>query len=208
MPTAPTVHDVARYILARQDPASEPITNKKLQKLLYLAQGTTLAMLHRVLWDTSALGARVTAWKQGPVVPDLWREYKASRWNPLPIPDGVDPQTIDPVARAIIDDVLNTYGRWTADQLAKLTHEHEPWAKAWEKAQVNPNDDLISEPDMKAFFTRALAGPNDPRKLTPDQLAAAMRSRDDWAKEDQRSAAEIKAGKGMSLGELRRFLIL
>jgi uncharacterized phage-associated protein len=202
----PTILDVARYILANQDPSAEPITPKKLQKLVYLAQGTTLAMLHRSLWDTSALGARVTAWREGPVVPELYREFRSYRWNELPVPSDVDAEAIDPAARTMIDAVINSYGRWSADKLAKLTHEHEPWQKAWAKAQANPNDDVISEPDLKAFFSRWLAGPTDPRKLSPEQLTAAMQSRPDWAKEDARAAAEIAAGKGMSLGELRRFL--
>lgn len=206
MKRAPTVHDVARYILARQDASAEPITNKKLQKLVYLSQGTTLAMLHRSLWDTDALGARVTAWEQGPVVPDLWRQYKAARWRPLPVPSDIDPDVIDPAARAMIDSVLNSYGRMTADQLAKLTHDHEPWARTWAKAQERPNEDVIPEREIKEYFTRLIAGPNDPRALTPEQLSAALRSGPDSEKEDAGAAAEIAAGQGMSLGELRRFL--
>ena len=205
---SPTVHDVARYILARQDPSAERITNKKLQKLVYFAQGTTLAMLHRSLWDTTALGARVTAYEQGPVVPDLWREYKPNGWNPLPIPSSVDLDALDAASRAMIDAVLNTYGRMTADQLTRLTHAHDPWVKARAKAQKNPNDDVIAEPELAAFFTRLLVGPNDPRALSPEQLSAAMRARPEWVGEDARAAAEIAAGQGLSLEELRRFLDL
>lgn len=201
-----SVYDVARYFLARQDPAAEPISNKKLQKLVYLAQGTTLAMLHRSLWDTTALGARVTAWKEGPVVPDLWREYKAAQWHSLPVPSDIDLNEFDPASRAMLDAVLASYGHLTADQLTKLTHVHEPWVKTWAKAQSHPNDDVIPEPELAEFFTQLLAGPNDPRKLSPAELSAAMRSRPEWAKEDARSAAEIAAGQGLSLGELRRFL--
>lgn len=206
MKRPPTILDVARYILAHQDPSAEPITPKKLQKLVYLAQGTTLAMLHRSLWDTSALGARVTAWREGPVVPELFQEYRTYRWNALPVPAEVDADVIDPAARAMIDAVLNSYGRWTADKLAKFTHDHEPWQKAWAKAQANANDDVISDAEIKAYFSRWLAGPTDPRNLSPDQLSAAMRTRPDWVKEDARAAAELAAGNGMKLGELRRSL--
>lgn len=206
MAQALSVHDVARYILARQDPSTEPITNKKLQKLVYLAQGTTLAMLHRSLWDTTALGTRVTAWKEGPVVPDLWREYRAARWSPLPVPSGSDANALDATSRAMVDAVIATYGHLSANQLTKLTHAHEPWVNTWAKAQVHPNDDVIPEPELAEFFTQLLAGPNDLRKLSPAELSAAMRSQPEWVKEDARSAAEIAAGQGLSLGELRRFL--
>lgn len=212
MAQALSVQDVARYLLARQDPSAEPITNKKLQKLVYLAQGTTLAMLHRSLWDTDALGARVTAWEQGPVVPDLWREYKAAGYRPLPVPSDLDLDPFDSAARAVLDAILAEYGHLTAAQLTKLTHDHAPWVNTWEKASNGSPTartlgyDVIPEPELAEFFTRMFAGPNDPRSMAPEELSAAMRAQPEWAEEDARSQAEVAAGKGLSLGELRRFL--
>lgn len=201
-----SVHEIGRYILARQDPLTEPVTNMKLQKLVYLAQGTTLAMLHRSLWDTTALGARVTAWKQGPVVPDLWREYRTAESRPLPVPTDFDPDSYDGGSRAMVEAVITEYGKLTADQLSKLTHEHDPWVRSRERVRSNPNDDVIAEPELEEFFTRLLAGPKDPRALSPTQLSAAMRAKSEWVQEDARSSAEIAAGKGLSLGELRCFI--
>jgi uncharacterized phage-associated protein len=206
-----SVYDVARYFLARQDP-SAPITNKKLQKLVYLAQGTTLAMLHRSLWDTSKLGDRVTAYKWGPVVPDLWRHYNKARWRELSVPTDVDFDSYDSASRAVMDAVLAKYGHLTADELANLTHHHDPWVETWAKAsKEGPKPvgyDVIPEPDLAEYFTQLLAGPNDPRSLTPEQLAAVMRANPEWVEEDARAAAEVAAGQGMGLGELRRFLNL
>lgn len=206
-----TVFDVARYFLVRQD-RSAPITPMKLQKLVYLAQGTTLAMLHRSLWDTSDLGARVTAWEKGPVVPALWRKYKGARWHQLPVPSDVELDSYDSASRAVMDAVLAKYGHLTADELANLTHHHDPWVETWAKAsKEGPKPmgyDVIPEPELAEYFTQLLAGPNDPRSLTPEQLAAAMQANPEWVEEDARAAAEVAAGQGMGLGELRRFLNL
>jgi uncharacterized phage-associated protein len=205
-----TVQEVARYILARQGASVEPITNKRLQKLVYLAQGRTLALLHRPLWDTSNLGARLTAWEQGPVVPELYREYRSHRWNPLPIPSDVDIEGFDPTARAIIDSVLAEFGGMSTDQLATLTHTHDPWVNAWAKVKDATSKpvgyDVIPEPQIESYFTRLLTGPVDPRALSPEALSAAVHAQPTYAVDHARSTAQIKTGQGMRLGELRRFL--
>ena len=207
-----TVHDVARYFLARQDPVTEQITPKKLQKLVYLAHGYTLALLHRPLWDTEKIGARLTAWEQGPVVPDLWREYNKAQWRVLPIPSNVDFESFDPALRAMMDEVLAKYGHLSADELANLTHHHDPYVSAWGKVEGAISKplgfDLISEPEVAEYFTRMLSGTMDARHMTPKELSDALRAKPEWADEDARAAAEVAAGQGMSLGELRRFLDL
>ena len=60
-------HDVAAYILAKQDDDSgDLISNLKLQKLAYYAQGFCLAMHGRPLFPEA-----IKAWKHGPVVSEL-----------------------------------------------------------------------------------------------------------------------------------------
>ncbi len=167
-------------------------------------------MLHRSLWDTTLLGARVTAYEQGPVVPDLWRKYKGLGWHSLPVPSDIDVNTYDSSARAMMNAVLEKYGHLSADELTNLTHHHDPWANTWAKVKTGSSHslgyDVIPEPELAEYFTRLLAGPNDARSLTPAQLSAAVRSNPEWVKEDSQAASEVAAGRGLSLGELRRFL--
>ena len=47
------------------------MTNLRLQKLLYFAQGWHLARFGRPLFDAS-----IEAWPYGPVVPEVYRAYK------------------------------------------------------------------------------------------------------------------------------------
>ena len=63
-----TVFDVARYILSRQDQnAGDTISNMKLQKLVYYAQGFALAITGKPLFQED-----IEAWEHGPVAPALY----------------------------------------------------------------------------------------------------------------------------------------
>ena len=62
---------VARYFLALTDPDDNDVSNLKLQKLCYYAQGLCSAMRGAPLFVD-----RIEAWDHGPVVPTLYHEYK------------------------------------------------------------------------------------------------------------------------------------
>ena len=62
-----TVHDVAAYILNK----TGEITAMKLQKLVYYSQVWSL------VWDEQPLfEARIEAWANGPVIPELYNEHR------------------------------------------------------------------------------------------------------------------------------------
>ena len=70
------VQDVARFFIdlaKRQNDLDrgDMMTNLRLQKLLYFAQGWHLARFGRPLFDAS-----IEAWPYGPVVPEVYRAYK------------------------------------------------------------------------------------------------------------------------------------
>lgn len=113
------VHDVAAYILRRQ----HPLTTWKLQKLAYYAQAWSL------VWDERPMFlARIEAWANGPVVPELYRHhrglFKVADW-----PIG-DPRRLAPAESETIDAVLEFYGDKTSQWLSDLTHSERPWIDA------------------------------------------------------------------------------
>ncbi len=66
------VFDVAEYFLSLADEeAGDFLSNLKLQKLVYYAQGFHLALFNRPLFM-----AAIHAWQHGPVVPELYHAYK------------------------------------------------------------------------------------------------------------------------------------
>jgi uncharacterized phage-associated protein len=64
--------DVAEYFLTLvDDEAGDSLSNLKLQKLVYYAQGFHLALTEKPLFDEA-----IEAWEHGPVVPGLYHKLK------------------------------------------------------------------------------------------------------------------------------------
>lgn len=130
---------VAKYFLALQDD-EEAISNLKLQKLLYYAQGFHLAMKSRALFDDD-----IRAWEHGPVVPAVWREYNRYAGRPIPRPVGFDPRAIDEDTRSLLGEVASVYGQFSAWRLREMTHAEPPW-------KGTPSQGVISRAVMEAYF--------------------------------------------------------
>lgn len=71
--------DVASYFLATlgNDPEND-LTQLKLQKLCAYAQGYCLALTGKPLFNEN-----IEAWKHGPVIPSLYRQFKAYGRKPV-----------------------------------------------------------------------------------------------------------------------------
>jgi uncharacterized phage-associated protein len=141
-----TAHDVADYFLASVDEdTGDNLSNLKLQKLVYYAQGFHLALNDgRPLFDDP-----IEAWTHGPVVPSLYRRYKHHGSGAIPKPESFDPSKIDPSTREVLDEVATVYGQFSASKLWAMTHEEPPW----KNAQIG---DVISRESMTEFFRTLL----------------------------------------------------
>ncbi len=138
-------HEVAAYLLAKQDADSgDLISNLKLQKLAYYAQGFCLAMHGRVLFPET-----IEAWTHGPVVPDLYHAYSRYEGTALPRPDGVDFELFTQEERDLMDEVYSVYGQFSAWKLRNMTHEESPWTKT-------PKSGVISHKLMQEYFSTQL----------------------------------------------------
>lgn len=137
---------VARYIVHFFQEAGDPVSNLKLQKLLYYVQGWHLA-----LRDEPAFNERFEAWVHGPVQPATYGTYKAYRWSP--ITEEVTVPAIPEETKSVIDSVLETYGGEGGYQLELRTHQEPPWILA--RGNLAPDADsnaVISHASMKDFF--------------------------------------------------------
>jgi uncharacterized phage-associated protein len=138
-----SAHDVAKYFLASVDPAENDISNLKLQKLCYYAQGILSAMR-----DVPLYKERVYAWDHGPVVPEIYHFYKDNKNQPISPPIGFDVSMFDEQDRSALDDVLEYYGQYSAWRLRNMTHEEKPWMDAYKEAQGSE----ITLDAMTSFF--------------------------------------------------------
>lgn len=119
-------HDVADYFLASQDEESgELISNLKLQKLMYYAQG-----FHLALYGTRLFPNDIEAWAHGPVVPELYHKFKEHGAAPLPRPQSVSLEKFDAQTRELLDDIINIYGQYSGWKLRNMTHEETPWIES------------------------------------------------------------------------------
>ena len=119
MPRLLYAQDAARYLLAHTDwEAGETISNLKLLKLVYYAQGFCLALRGEPLF-----GEVIQAWENGPVVPEVYQAYRHHAYNAIPAPSDLDPDEYLPEDRELLDCILSTYGQLSATRLRDLTHE-------------------------------------------------------------------------------------
>lgn len=140
--------EVAEYFLWRAcQEESELISHLKLQKLLYYAQGYCLARLERPLFD-----APIEAWDHGPVVADIYRQYKAYGKKALPCPQRFRESIYRDEERAIIDEVYTIYGSFSAWTLRNMTHEEPLW-------QQTPTGTVIGIAQLQAYFATKVQYP-------------------------------------------------
>ena len=150
-----TAHDVAHYFVSLVDEeAGDSISNLKLQKLLYYAQG-----FHLAFYDVPLFPEAIKAWIHGPVVPQVYHEYRDYGAGAIPVTP-VNLDDYSPEIRALLEEVYTVYGQFTASKLRDLTHEEPPWKNT-------PQSETIPLGLMKEFF-KTLVIPDD------DQRAAAQ----------------------------------
>lgn len=120
--------DVAEYFLwlSANECPDDPdyLTPMKLQKLLYYAQGWSLAETGRPLF-----GEEIEAWRDGPVVESVYQQFK--RWEKRPIVEYPSrAPALTPEAEALVRSVWDRYKAYSAYRLSDMTHEEMPWKKA------------------------------------------------------------------------------
>ena len=135
--------DIAKYVIYYCDEHGYAISNLKLQKLLYFVQAKFLVDANRPCFSDV-----IEAWDYGPVVPDVYREYRI--YGSSNIPCSYDYNHFDYLDRdeiKIMDDILAEVSGYTASQLVKLTHHQSPWIDA-----RNSFSKKISNKSIEEFF--------------------------------------------------------
>jgi uncharacterized phage-associated protein len=146
-----TASQVAKYIVNFYQQCGDPVTNLKLQKLLYYVQGW-----HLGLKGTSAFDDRIEAWVHGPVQPGVYREYNANRWNP--IVNEVQVPALSEELTSLVADVLETYGGDSGYELELRSHREEPWLEARGALAPDENSNAaLSHVTMERFFSALAA---------------------------------------------------
>lgn len=135
----------------------KPLTQMKLQKMVYFAQGVHLA-LHKepLIKDT------FQAWKYGPVIPEIYQTYKFYGSDPINDTDLLqlsqneekDLKSLDGIAKGTIDYTWDLLKDTNAIKLSNWTHEDgSPWQKSFADGV---NECEITNSDIQTYFEQFL----------------------------------------------------
>lgn len=157
------------FLTIAKDGGVKDMTPIKVQKLVYFAHGWNLAFFKKPL-----IRQGIQAWKFGPVVADVYHEFKECGNEPIDrlatefaYDDDlglieIEPRILpgDSQTRGVLDEVFRIYGRFTPIQLSNLTHEpNTPWAMVAKKFGGElPKNELIPDPLIQEYFDRKLHG--------------------------------------------------
>lgn len=132
------VHDVAKCFLYLDDSnEGDGISNLKLQKLVYYAQGFFSALYERPLFEN-----QICAWAHGPVIVDLYHEYKPFGRGRIPTPSDFKTSSLTQDELELIEEVFEVFGQFSAWKLRTMTHEEPPWLNHERHAGEIPLDEI------------------------------------------------------------------
>ncbi len=138
----------ANYIVWFGQRHGDPITNLKLQKLLYYAQGWFLALHGRQLFPEP-----LRAWVRGPAEHGVWKAFSEYRWRP--ITRDIRKPNLSDLAREHLEEVIEVYGDYSAYTLERMTHGEDPWRRArGDMPSKAPSTRIISQDDLRVYFSK------------------------------------------------------
>ena len=144
----PSAKDVADYFLTKASFNDDDITNLKLQKLLYYAQG-----FHLALFDKELFNEKIEAWIHGPVCPDVYHEFKdygANIISDYQISKDFD-KIFSKEQLEFLDEIYEVFGQYSAWKLRNMTHEEPPWINH------EKNSEEIPKEEMALYFKTRIA---------------------------------------------------
>ena len=136
------VKDIANWFLAYNNlmevnQGADGISHLKLQKLLYYAQSAFLTLQDKPLFSND-----IVAWTHGPVIEEIYHEYKKYGSGDIKEFEKVN---IDKETEKILVEVYNIFGEYSAWGLRNLTHIEKPWIET-------PSNEVISHKLMVESF--------------------------------------------------------
>ena len=118
--------DVANFFLSAVDKnAGDLISNLKMQKLVYYAQGIHLAM-----FDEELFSEEIKALEHGIVVPELYNKFKSfGRGEIEPNFESFDIDIFTQNQKEMLQEVYATFGQFSTWMLRNMTHKERPYVE-------------------------------------------------------------------------------
>ena len=135
-----TAAKVAEYIIYEAQKRKNPVTNTKLQKLLYFVQGSYLAKHNKKAFEDN-----IIAWEYGSVVKDIYYKYSLYGAEPIIVVDKLNSKIsimLSEIINIVLEAFLNTS---QTDLIEETIKRGSPWS-------YTDIDDTISVEDIKQYF--------------------------------------------------------
>lgn len=137
--------DVAEFFIMKgvKDDEESGITNLKLQKLLYYAKGFYFAIFNNALFPE-----KLWAWTHGPVVPEIYHEYKdyganiIANLEYMPSPSS----KFNEEQLELLNEVWSVFGQFSAWKLRDMSHNEKPWLDHEKDASI------IEDKELESYF--------------------------------------------------------
>lgn len=151
-----TFNNIADYFISLSNETQSLITNLKLQKLVYYAQAWHLAIKGEELFEDE-----FEAWIHGPVIPELYVQYKDFGWKPI-IRDDLSEGSFERISSTFgkelsdfMSELCDEYFGSSAYELELLTHKEEPWKVARIGLPEDaPSHNIISKESMTKYYSQ------------------------------------------------------
>ena len=149
------IYDVADFFIDYAlDDDENHMTNMRINKLMYFAQGWSLARTGKPLFNDD-----FQAWPHGPVAPAVYHKFKyagSSKIKRLIDDNYADNITGD--EQRLLLDVIREYDQYSTSGLVVLSHKQDsPWDKAIKRGKgtkIEKNDMMNyfkTMPELKSF---------------------------------------------------------
>jgi uncharacterized phage-associated protein len=154
-----TASSVANEFLKLSKEQGVDITNMKLVKLMYIAQGLSLSLLERPIFEDD----KIEAWKYGPVVPSIYHEFKHFKSEPITSKSvtldsnwvhSSEPELTSDDDKKIVQLTWNLYKDSSAEDLVVSTHRPgTPWSFSYAHGKNNTIDNRLIKKYYDKFIT-------------------------------------------------------
>jgi uncharacterized phage-associated protein len=147
--------NVANYFLQKANNEGDLLTNLKIQKLLYYAQAWYL-----VNFKSSLFGENIIAWNLGPVVQEIYDEFKKFGASPIIYKEtNTEANFFTVEQKEFLDEFYDIFIKFSAHELVNMSHNELPWKDA-----IKSSNKIISTDSIKKYYTELLNDDNKKSK--------------------------------------------